>query len=207
MLEILLYAIGVMYTPGPVNLLSLGCGLNGQASRGLMFCVGVGLAMLLLFLLFGYTGAWLLVPEYQRVISVLGSMYILWLAWKIGRSVLQGGEAQVDQSGHPQTERALSFRAGLIMQLCNPKAPLAVLPISTVQFPAAGIEGAGIFFWSLLLGVLAFGAPASYMLMGARMGRVVSSPAFFRAFNAVMSLMLVYVAVEIIYVQVIEPLV
>ncbi len=207
MFEILVYAIGVMYTPGPVNLLSLGCGLNGQASRGLMFCVGVGLAMLLLFLLFGYTGAWLLVPEYQLVISVLGAMYILWLAWKVGRSVLQGGAVQVDQSGHSQTERTLSFKAGLIMQLCNPKAPLAVLPISTVQFPAAGIEGAGILFWSLLLGVLAFGAPASYMLMGARMGRMVSSPIFFRAFNAVMSLMLVYVAVEIIYGQVIEPLV
>jgi len=62
MVEIFAYAFGIMYTPGPVNLLSLNAGLNDEVSSALRFCVGVGLAMLLLFLLFGYTGAWLAVP-------------------------------------------------------------------------------------------------------------------------------------------------
>lgn len=197
MLEILLYAIGVMYTPGPVNLLSLTCGLNGQAARTLMFCVGVGLAMLLLFLLFGYTGAWLVRPEYQRVISLLGATYILWLSWKVGRSVF----LPVAAGTEAKNTQVLKLRSGLIMQLCNPKAPLAVLPITTVQFPAVGVEGAGILLWSIMLGLLAFGAPASYLLMGARMGQLIRSSAFFRVFNGLMAVMLVYVAVDIIYRQ------
>lgn len=201
MFEILLYAIGIMYTPGPVNLLSLGAGLNGSASRTLGFCAGVGLAMLILFALFGYTGAWLVVPEYQRVISLLGALYILWLAWKVGCSARRSASVDTPQAKQTDVGSTLTFKSGLIMQLCNPKAPLAVLPITTVQFPAAGIEGFGILLWSLLLGVLAFGAPGSYVLMGARMGRLIKSPVFFRALNALMALLLVYVALDITYSQ------
>lgn len=57
MLEIVAYALGVMYTPGPVNLLGLNAGLNGQARTSLGFFVGVGAAMLTLFLIFGWVGA------------------------------------------------------------------------------------------------------------------------------------------------------
>ncbi|MCV6591001.1 MAG: hypothetical protein OIF57_18565 [Marinobacterium sp.] len=64
MVEILLYAFGIMYTPGPVNLLSLNGGINGHAVQGWRFCIGVGCAMWLLFLLFGYTGAWLVSPAW-----------------------------------------------------------------------------------------------------------------------------------------------
>ncbi|WP_340162900.1 hypothetical protein [Billgrantia tianxiuensis] len=56
-MEIVAYALGVMYTPGPVNLLGLNAGLNGQAKTSLGFFAGVGLAMLTLFLLFGWAGA------------------------------------------------------------------------------------------------------------------------------------------------------
>jgi len=91
----------------------------------------------------------------------------------------------------------MTFRTGLLMQLLNPKAPLAVLPIATVQFPAAHIEGSAIAFWSLLLGMMAGGAPGSYLLAGARLGSFVRNPSVFRWLNILMALLLVYVAVDI----------
>ena len=51
MLAIIAYAVGIMYSPGPVNLMGLNTGVNGQAKRRWGFCLGVGTAMLLLFLL------------------------------------------------------------------------------------------------------------------------------------------------------------
>ena len=57
MIEIFAYAIGVMYTPGPVNLLSLNTGLNGHAKASTGYYFGVGSAMLLLFLSFGWLGS------------------------------------------------------------------------------------------------------------------------------------------------------
>ena len=35
MLAIIAYALGVMYTPGPVNLLGLNVGINGQGKQAL----------------------------------------------------------------------------------------------------------------------------------------------------------------------------
>lgn len=84
------------------------------------------------------------------------------------------------------------------MQLLNPKAPLAILPIATVQFPAAGVEGTAILFWSLVLGTMAGGAPGSYLLAGAKLGRFIQNPVVFRGLNLVMALLLLYVAGDIL---------
>lgn len=191
MVEILAYALGVMYSPGPANLLSLNAGLNGRVP--LSFSAGVGLAMLILFLLFGYTGAWLIAPPYQGVISLLGAGYILYLAYKVARASITINDAA--QAG----DNRLNFHAGLILQLLNPKAFIAILPIVTVQFPAEGIEGPAISVWSFALAALAFGAPSVYMLMGRYMGQYIARPAYFRGINLGMAVLLVYVAGDIAY--------
>jgi len=186
MVEILAYAFGIMYTPGPVNLLSLNSGL--QTRLQLRFCAGVGCAMLLLFLCFGYAGAWLVSPQYQPIISLLGVSYIAYLAFKIFR-------ASVNVSAH--CVPTLSFKAGFWMQLLNPKAPVAILPIVTVQFPAAEISGIAISGWSLLLSMMAAGAPTSYMLAGRHLSRFIHHPRWFRALNMLMAFLLLYVAGDI----------
>lgn len=192
MLEILVYAFGVMYTPGPCNLLSLNAGVNGHVRAALRFCLGVGTAMLTLFLLFGYLGAWLMNAEYTLLISALGSLYILYLAYKIGLMALR----EVDLTAQ---ETPLSFKDGLFLQLLNPKSFVAILPIVSVQFPAAQISGIGILLWSLLLSIMAFGAPGSYLFMGARLRRIIAHPICFRALNLSMAVLLAYVAIEIAY--------
>lgn len=198
MVEILAYAFGIMYTPGPSNLLSLNAGLNGHISSTLRFCLGVACAMLLLFLLFGYTGAWLVSPSYQLLISCTGSLYIAYLAYKIAWASINPAATEPAE----RTEAAdskLNFKSGLIMQLLNPKSFVAILPIVTVQFPAAQISGSSILVWSLLLSSLAFGAPSSYLLMGARLGKLIRHPRYFRLLNLSMALLLLYVAGDIAY--------
>lgn len=199
MIEILVYAFSIMYTPGPVNLLSLNAGLQGLAPRTLGFCAGVGLAMWMMFLLFGYGGA-LLPPLGQAVIGLLGCGYIFWLAIKLVRMAISSGGAVGDATTGARAV-PLSLRTGLLMQLCNPKAPVAILPIATVQFPAAGITGSGILLWSVLLGAMAFGAPGSYLLLGSKLGRLIQTRGFFRGLNLMMALMLIYVAIDIGYSQ------
>ena len=146
MVEIFAYAFGIMYTPGPVNLLSLNAGLNDEVSSALRFCVGVGLAMLLLFLLFGYTGAWLVNPSYQLLISLAGSAYIAYLAWQIAKSSLTA-QVSVDYEDTLDKAGKLNLKSGLFMQLLNPKSFVAILPIATIQFPQAQITGMSIGIW------------------------------------------------------------
>ncbi|WP_456268709.1 LysE family transporter [Kushneria sp. AK178] len=199
MLAIIVYALGIMYTPGPVNLLGLNMGLHGQARRSIGFCLGVGLAMLMLFLLFGLAGAAWVGPNVLALFGALGCGYILYLAVKIARS-------SIDPAALEQAPRPLRFRDGLIMQLGNPKGIIATLPIATLQFPAAGIDGVMLPVWSLGLAALAVGAPGSYAVLGALLGRRLESARLLRGINLVMAALLTWVALSMAREHVWRPL-
>jgi len=200
MLHIFAYALGVMYTPGPVNILAFSQGLQGTFRPFLRFCAGVGIAMLILFLLLGYTGQMIIGPRILPFISLAGCLYIAHLAWKVWAIRPQLGESE-DKSA-----LTLGFRDGLCMQLLNPKAFIATLPIATIQFPAAQVTGAGILLLSCVLSFLAFGAPVTYAWLGKRMGRNLENVAFMQISNRIMAAMLLYVSASMAYEQVYCPL-
>lgn len=160
MLGIVAYALGAMYTPGPVNLLGLNVGINGQAKKSLGFCLGVGTAMFTYLLLLGWAGAAWIDDEALIVVSALGCSYIVYLAIKIARSSTDlSSDLNTQLNNHDHTPHLLRFRDGLVMQLLNPKAIIATLPLATLQFPAAGIEGLSLVVWAFGLAILAAGAP------------------------------------------------
>lgn len=66
-----------------------------------------------------------------------------------------------------------------------------MLPIATVMFPAAQVTGGKIALWSLPLALSACGAPASYALLGALLGRYLVRGRGFRAVNRLLGLSLV----------------
>ena len=192
MLEIFAYAIGIMYTPGPVNILGLHSGINAKARQHIGFFTGVAFAMLILFIFLGFVGLTFINLKILPYISFAGCSYILYIAWKVCK-------ADVDITDESVPAYVLSFWDGLFMQLLNPKALVATLPIATIQFPAAGITGAAIVLWSVLLATLAFGAPASYSLAGVFMGKRLENPVYFKLFNLLMSVLLIYIALSIGY--------
>ncbi|MBF56623.1 LysE family transporter [Halomonas sp. FeN2] len=190
MLGIVAYALGAMYSPGPVNLLGLNIGINGQAKKSVGFCLGVGTAMLVYLLVLGWVGAAWIDDEALIVVSALGCGYIVYLASKIARS-------SVDISEPDNAPRLVSYRDGLVMQLLNPKAIVATLPITTLQFPAADIQGLSLVVWAFGLAMLAAGAPGSYILIGSVVGSRIKSPAIIKGFNWLMAGLLVAVALSI----------
>jgi len=140
MIELLAYAIGIMYTPGPVNLIGLNAGLGGRTRASLGFFLGVGLAMFVLLLLFGWAGTRLVREDTLIYVSLVGCLYIAYLAIKIASD---SGELGANEA----PARPLGVRSGFVIQLLNPKAMLTTLPITSIQFPAAQIHG-----WSLCPG-------------------------------------------------------
>ncbi len=198
MLEIFAYALSVMYSPGPVNILCLNAGVNQAQGKRLRFCAGVGLAMFILSITFGFLGTLVVKPSYQIVISIAGAMYILWLAFKIAKANtdVRTGELGI----------ALDFKTGFTMQILNPKAFGAILPMVSVLFPANGITGPALVLVSAMMGLLAVGAPGSYLLLGRSLGGFIQSAKILRYFNLMMAVMLLYVALEILYRHVITPM-
>ncbi|NDV18401.1 LysE family transporter [Pseudodesulfovibrio sp. JC047] len=195
MLGILLYSIGVMYTPGPVNILSLNRGMHTRFTTHISFCMGVGTALCFWFLLVGYAGSAVIDHSVMPIISALGTAFILFLAYKIIAS-----ESALERDEH--TGSAFSFRDGLLMQLLNPKSFLVVLPVTAVQFPAAGIQGSAIALWSIGLGLLGFGAPLVYAVAGTKVSRYIENSLYLKWFNYCMGAVLVFVALEMAYTHI-----
>ena len=192
MLGILLFSIGVMYTPGPVNILSLNSGAQNHSLAHIPFCLGVAGALTLWFLLIGYTGSMIVNDTLLPIIAAAGVGFILYLAWKIMSST-------VGEIGKNKTVGVLTFKDGLLMQVLNPKSMLVVLPVTAVQFPAAGITGVWIGVWSIGLGALGFGAPFAYAVCGAYVSRYFSENTYLKVMNLVMGWMLIAVAMDMAY--------
>jgi len=192
MLTIITYAFGIMYTPGPVNLLGIHSGINGKARSHVGFFIGIACAMFILFMTLGFLGNTFINPAFIPYMSLLGCCYIIFIAWKVMK-------ASVNVTPSSGEDKVLSIWDGLLMQLLNPKGLLATLPIATIQFPAENIQGTGIVIWSIGLSILAFGAPLSYSLIGVLIGKKLNNPIYFKVFNIFMSMLLVSVAINISY--------
>ncbi len=189
MLNLFLYGISIMYTPGPVNLLGLNIGFRNRVKQSLGFFIAVACSMLILFLVFGYTGEKVMKKSYLIYTSFIGCLYILYLAFKLFKA-----KVNVEQE---ENVRDFSFRDGFMMQLLNPKAALATLPIATIMYPDNDIVGFKIVVMSVVLSILAFGAPLSYSILGTYFSHLIKNEKFFDLFNKVMALLLIYVAFTI----------
>lgn len=192
MLTIITYAFGIMYTPGPVNLLSIHNGMNGKVRGNFGFIMGVTCAMFISFITLGFLGNTFINLSYLPYISLLGCCYIIYIAWKLTK-------VRVNVNISSEENGVLTIWDGLFMQLLNPKGLLATLPIATIQFPAENIQGSAIVGWSIGLSILAFGAPLSYSLIGAIIGNKLNDPIYFKTFNMLMSVLLISVAINIGY--------
>lgn len=187
MTDIIIYAFGVMYTPGPVNAIGLNYGIQKQ-TRIMGFFSGVAVAMFILFFSVALIGEKMMNTSLLKGTSVVGSLYILWLAYKIYCS-----EVGAKKNTQP---RILTFRDGLLMQLLNPKGITVALPVAMVQFPAAEITGVALFTWCVGLAVFAFGAPWSYFVFGRLLGRNINQSRYLTLINKLMALFLLFVAVS-----------
>jgi len=200
-MEIMLYAFTVMYTPGPVNLLSLNAGLTAPLRETWGFFAGVALAIFCWFAVIGFAGQMLIVQGLIPYIALAGSAYILYLAFKVFRSAPDTSDSE-NQAGASR----LSFGNGFLMQLLNPKNSLVVIPITTVMFPARDITAIALIGCSTLIALGGGGAPALYFGLGKLVGKRVNHPRYFRACNRIMACLLVIVAVMMLFDYVLPSL-
>ncbi|HFG2004002.1 MULTISPECIES: LysE family translocator [Gammaproteobacteria] len=187
MLDIIIYALGVMYTPGPVNAICLNSGIQKQSSI-FGFSLGVSIAMFALFGTVSLIGEALMNDAFLRWTAILGAIYILWLAYKIFFSRVGKVESEPSQS--------MSLQDGLMLQLLNPKGITVALPIATVQFPSAGITGGYIYVWCAILALLAFGAPTAYYIAGRLIGKKINETNYLAVMNKLMAVLLLFVGLK-----------
>lgn len=179
------FALVSTITPGGATTLATASGAHFGFRRSLPLMAGIaaGLAAMAGSAAAGLAGLLLAEPSLQVAVKAIGSIYLLWLAWKIGRS------------GPPHLRAGLatptSFVAGAGMACYNPKGWAMTLG-AAASFAALA---SGPIRLAVLLG-LTFGVAAAaslsvWCMAGQLLARLLRTEEQWRALNAALGLLLV----------------
>ncbi|MEY1230310.1 LysE family translocator [Proteus terrae] len=105
-------------TPGPNNLLltSSGANVGFKGSLKLMAGIMLGMQCVLLSSAFGVAALLIIYPALHIGLKIIGSAYLLWLAWKTATSSYQRLDIPA------KTPQVVSWFQGGLLQFLNPKA-------------------------------------------------------------------------------------
>ena len=184
----LLLLIGISlslgFTPGPNNAVAAYSGFNFGIRKTLPLILGVG---------FGYTALIILInfvlistfknyPITQEIIRVLGTIFLIYLAYKISFSKI---------SSDGRTENPVKFLDKFIFQFINPKGVMAGITLSS-NFVEQGENYLNHSIWVIVVcSVTAFLSITSWTFLGKFLRKFATNNNFIKRFNYAMSLLLI----------------
>ncbi|PHM28838.1 LysE family translocator [Xenorhabdus budapestensis] len=172
-------------TPGPNNMLLTSSGANFGLCRSLILLLGIVLGMQTVLLLsaFGIAALLLVYPAIHTGLKVLGSLYLLWLAWKTVTAQYKRLEA-TQSLGIP-----IKGHQGWLLQFLNPKAWMMGLGAISSYSLAGDLYIHSILVISVVMLLCNTVTGMIWLILGAMIGRLLKSRTAWFTFNIVMGLL------------------
>ncbi len=196
---LLLFCTAMSFSPGPNTTLSTALAANLGLRRALRFCLAVPAGWTLLMLATGLgLGALITgVPALRWGVTLLGMVYMLWLAWKLPGA---GQLSQVDAS-----RLNVGFWQGVGLQFLNIKAWMLALTLTAgwvVNAAGQPADNPGQRL-AIICGVMvgfAFSSNFLYALVGSLLRQWLARGRRLLWFNRVLALVLVVTALWMLMV-------
>ncbi len=187
-LALLLFLFPLAYSPGPGNLFFAALGARFGLAATLSANAGYHVATLLLTALIGAGLITLIDPDSALFffLKTGGSIYVLWLAWKMAVAGRSTAEMRVGAAG---------FFDGVMLLVLNPKA-YVIIVLMYSQFGSVGLSSMSerVAVISLVFTVNNLLAFLLWTLAGDGLGRLFRSEADARRLNLVFAVVLAGVA-------------
>ncbi len=177
------YTISVNITPGPNNIMLTASGMNYGFKKTIPHILGIAIGCLCLFsvVAFGLGNVFLAYPSLHTALKIIGSLYLLWLAYKIFTS----SNTAFD---HGNSEPITFFQAAMF-QFVNPKAwTMAITAVSAFSLQ-------GDYLWFSLAAVvmveflLVFPCISLWAMAGSRLKFAMQSPKLSKLFNRILGVL------------------
>ena len=182
LIQLALFAVATLYTPGPNNIMLANSGARFGFRRTLphLFGVALGFAFMLFLMALGLGELFERSAFFREALRWVGAAVMLWIAWKIATAKrATTGEAE----GRPFT-----FVEAAGFQWINPKAWSMAIGVAAIyMIGASPLREAAIC--AGVFGTLGIGSGAVWAGFGTGIRRFLSTDARFRAFNMVMGLL------------------
>jgi len=184
MLAFMAYAFVTSITPGPNNTMVLASGLNHGFARSVphIFGISIGFSVMVLGIGAGLGSLFIAYPAAYVALRVIGTVYLLWLAWQIATA-----RPMQDAAG---SSRPFGFWKAAAFQWVNPKAWIMAIGAIAAYVPAnGGIPAVALI--ALLFAVVNAPSVAVWAAFGTTLRRWLTDARYVRMFNAAMAIMLV----------------
>ncbi|MFL2896806.1 MAG: LysE family translocator [Candidatus Pelagibacter sp.] len=183
-LSMALFWIVAAYTPGPNNVIASYSGFNFGIKKTLphIFGVAFGFTFLIFLLTIGLVNVFKIFPIIQLSLKYLGSIFLVYLAYKIYFSKLDSEK---------KNENPVKFIETFIFQFLNPKGVLiGIIIVSTyVEHGENYLKYATqVIFFAFLVSLSSI---TFWTFVGKYLRKFATNEKFIKYFNCVMSLLLI----------------
>lgn len=177
------FAFVLSVTPGPNNTMMMASGANFGFRRTIPHMLGVliGFAFLVLCVSAGLGALFITFPVLRTLLWAGGTLFLLYLAWKIAGSAAIGGAG---------ANRPLRFWEVVAFQWINPKAWIGAISAISAYAPREDYV-LGVAVINLLFAVVNTPVVLMWTSAGAFLRPFLEKPLALRIFNIVMAIALV----------------
>ena len=188
-IALVVFLFPLAYSPGPGNIFfaANAARFGFAATVPANFGYHVATWIMTAAIGFGFHAAFANHPEAFVALKVAGSVYVLWIAWKL----FSAGTMRETHDAKPA-----SFTDGVVLLVLNPKAFVIIALMFTQFLETSGISATASVIWITtvftLNNLLAFSV---WGLVGDRLGSLFRTPESARLMNRVFGAMLALVAV------------
>ena len=178
------------FTPGPNNISSASMGVLYGYKNSLRYLVGIAAGVFLMMFLSGWVSTSLLnfFPAFESILRFIGAGYILYLAFGILRASYTFSEEGVKPMG---------FAKGFMLQILNPKLIVYGLTLFSAFLAPITNSATLLLLAVALLTAIAFCSISTWALFGTAIKTNLHQPRVKASVNIILSLFLVYTAVEL----------
>ena len=182
--SLILFCLVTSCTPGPNNILASYSGFNFGIKKTLPLMSGVafGYTLMLTFVNFGLIVIFKNYPIIQQIIKVIGSIFLIYLAYKISFSTNNSNIFQ---------KNPVKFFDTFLFQFINPKA-IIVATIMVSTFVDSNNNYIRESFWVIGVNfIFAWFSITFWTLLGKFLRKFATNDKFIKIFNYVMSFLLI----------------
>ena len=183
-ISICLFWFVTAFTPGPNNIVASYSGFNFGIKKTIPHILGVtlGFTALIISLIIGLINIFKVYPNIQEVLKYLGTLFLLYLAFKISFS-------SSDNSSN--SENPVKFIETFLFQFLNPKGVIVgIIVVSTyIQVDENYVNySLQVIILALLFSITSI---TSWTLVGRFLRKFATNEKFIKYFNYAMSLLLI----------------
>ena len=175
-------SLAMSISPGPVNMISITSGINNGFRKTFSFVSGatIGFTILLICVGFGLITIIDTYPIFLNIISILGSLFIIYLGYKIATS---------NSKLELNTEQKIpKFYEGFLLQWLNPKAWIACVA-GTSLFSHSIPE---LVTFIIIYFLICYISIASWALFGHHATKILNNNFKLKLFNLIMGSLLIF---------------